>query len=163
MERLRASPFTMAFALHGMSGHRFPSIKAQSGGLGKFKTARRMAIIVACKILTRSISSGSAIPTPIAACAKISFSNSSRLISDNFLLSLRPSGILFGTNITAAATTGPANGPRPASSTPQTRPLYWRSNEKSGALCEKLEMARILHFLCDYVFLGQLRSDKRAF
>src|SRR5260370_1084105 len=34
--------------------------------------------------------------------------------------------------MTAAATTGPANGPRPASSMPQTRPLHDISSAKSG-------------------------------
>src|SRR5215467_8997527 len=37
-----------------------------------------------------------------------------------------------GSRITAAATTGPASGPRPASSTPQTSPLQPRSILKSG-------------------------------
>src|SRR4029078_10307342 len=34
----------------------------------------------------------------------------------------RPLGIFFGFRITAPALTGPAHGPRPASSTPQTSP-----------------------------------------
>ena len=34
--------------------------------------------------------------------------------------------------MTAAATTGPASGPLPASSTPHTIPLYAVSNKKSG-------------------------------
>src|ERR1700758_4342485 len=37
-----------------------------------------------------------------------------------------------GSRITAAARTGPASGPRPASSTPQTSPLQPRSILKSG-------------------------------
>src|SRR5260370_32035757 len=48
-----------------------------------------------------------------------------------------------GSRTTAAATTGPASGPRPASSTPQTSPVQRRSILKSGialspkALCHK--------------------------
>src|SRR5437764_7176186 len=48
-----------------------------------------------------------------------------------------------GSRTTAAATTGPASGPRPASSTPQTSPVQRRSILKSGialspgAFCHK--------------------------
>lgn len=45
-----------------------------------------------------------------------------------------PSGILFISNITADATTGPASGPRPASSTPATIPDRLFSNDKSGEI-----------------------------
>src|SRR3569623_816510 len=47
--------------------------------------------------------------------------SASRRSAVSTLESLRPSGILRRLRITAATTTGPASGPRPASSTPVTR------------------------------------------
>jgi len=45
----------------------------------------------------------------------------SLFFSVSFFESFTPSMIISGGNITAAATTGPAKGPRPASSTPETK------------------------------------------
>ena len=42
-----------------------------------------------------------------------------------------PFGIFFGSSTTAAATTGPASGPRPASSTPATRKKPSRKSLRS--------------------------------
>jgi len=104
IERHRASPLTIASALHDrLGGKRLPSIKATAALTSKASTARRI---------------------------------SSRRLKDKALLSLRPFGIESGFKMTAAATTGPANGPRPASSTPQTGhvPFSWYcvSKLKSG-------------------------------
>ena len=49
----------------------------------------------------------------------LSGASSSRLASVSFFESRRPSSARAGSRITAAANTGPASGPRPASSTPQ--------------------------------------------
>ena len=46
---------------------------------------------------------------------------SSRASAVRIFESAMPFGIRFGSSTTAAATTGPASGPRPASSTPATR------------------------------------------
>ena len=78
-----------------------------------------MAFLVACKILIRSISSASIRPIEKAvAVALISISSFSRIRAESFLESFNPSGILFRSRITAAATTGPAKAPRPTSSIP---------------------------------------------
>jgi len=63
----------------------------------------------------------------------ISPSSASRVLADSFLESSRPFGSFFGLRITAAALTGPAHGPRPASSTPQTGPpMKARSSFRVG-------------------------------
>ena len=46
--------------------------------------------------------------------------SSRRFLSVSFFESFRPGITSSGGKITAAAQTGPASGPRPASSTPQT-------------------------------------------
>src|SRR6185503_10623087 len=85
--------------------------------------ARHMARPVACRMFSAAISSTEAKPTPQAtALALICSSSASRVLTESFLESSRPLGTLFGSRITAPALTGPAHGPRPASSTPQTRP-----------------------------------------
>ena len=64
----------------------------------------------------------------------------------SFFESLRPLGMDLGLRMTAAATTGPAQGPRPASSMPQTvlspRFIAPRSNEKFGYAIVNLSAAR---------------------
>ena len=65
-----------------------------------------------------NISSGSAIPTPTIALSQISSDRIARRDSVSFLESPRPLIGLLGSRTTAAATTGPASGPRPASSMP---------------------------------------------
>src|SRR5262249_39974263 len=82
---------------------------------------------VACRMLRLSISPTDAKPTPQAtALALISTSSASRVLAVSFLESSSPLGMRRGfstSRITAAAHTGPAHRPRPASSTPPTRPL----------------------------------------
>ena len=80
----------------------------------------------ACRIFNRRISATDAAPTPISAvearnaryaarrCSAVSFFESSSMPASS-RGTRRP-------RTTAAATTGPASGPRPASSTPATRP-----------------------------------------
>src|SRR5258708_33740363 len=85
--------------------------------------ALHMARPVACRMLSAAISSTEAKPTPQAtALALISTSSVSRVLAESFLESSRPFGTFFGLRITAPALTGPAHGPRPASSTPHTGP-----------------------------------------
>src|ERR1700739_2160328 len=74
-------------------------------------------------MLRTAISSTEAKPTAQAmATALISTSSTSRALAVSFLESSIPLGSLREGRITAAAETGPAHGPRPASSTPQTGP-----------------------------------------
>eukprot|EP00965_Chrysotila_dentata_P209634 6185410-Pleurochrysis_carterae.AAC.4 len=79
--------------------------------------------MVACKMLMRSIVSRSTTPTPTPTDESETSSEkaASRASSVSTLLSPIP-GIRSASaaKTTAAATTGPANGPRPASSTPAT-------------------------------------------
>ena len=76
--------------------------------------------MVACRILMESISAAlaSAIHQAFASLMMMSKS-SSRTLALNFLESFNPTMGRFGSSITAAATTDPAKGPLPASSTPQ--------------------------------------------
>src|ERR1700691_1770935 len=86
-------------------------------------------------MLTRSISATLAAPMPIEALAHSINANSSRAPGESFLESSMPWRRRRGNrrpSTTAAATTGPAKGPRPASSMPQTGPRQVRSNAKSG-------------------------------
>jgi len=70
-------------------------------------------------MLIWSISSASATPTPTMAQARIAAASSSRASALSCLESANPLGRPFAGRMTAAATTGPAQGPRPASSIPQ--------------------------------------------
>jgi len=123
MLRLSASPPTSAVCGTGRPRAGSPSIKVWSGGAGRAFTARAMARWVARRMLRRSISSTPAWPvdqtTPgcVARIAK----NFSRRAAGIFFESFRPSSLKSPGRMTAAATTGPASGPRPASSTPATK------------------------------------------
>jgi hypothetical protein len=73
-------------------------------------------------MLMRSISSGSARPTPNAsATPSMSATSRSRCAAVSFFESSTPGRRAPGARITAAATTGPASGLIPASSTPAMR------------------------------------------
>ena len=84
-------------------------------------TARRIANRLACRIFSSSISCADAHATHHTACCSMRCRSSSRRFADSFLLSLRPEMSNSGGRITAAATTGPARQPRPASSRPASR------------------------------------------
>ena len=75
-------------------------------------------------------------PPRTDAVAQISSNSSSRRSAVSRLESSIPFGIRFGSSTTAAATTGPASGPRPASSQPATgqtpRLISARSRRKLG-------------------------------
>ena len=73
----------------------------------------------ACKILYSSISAADASAIAHAsAFSLISINSFSRFFSLSFLESFKPSMGLLGSKMTAAATTEPTKGPRPASSAP---------------------------------------------
>ena len=129
----RASPLTISSVLQDRRGSWLPSMRQVLGAIDKFSTARRMARRLACKILSWSISSTLASPTPTVAISRISGASASRRFSESILESARPSGMAFGSRITAAAITGPASGPRPASSTPATMPPA--ASSRSNVAC----------------------------
>jgi hypothetical protein len=82
-----------------------------------------MARRVASRMFTQSIVAASAEATAQArACSRMRAASSRRRSGVRHLLSSTPgSGGRCGSAITAAATTGPAKQPRPASSTPASR------------------------------------------
>jgi hypothetical protein len=83
-----------------------------------------MASIEAWKMLMRSISSTVACATAQAIARSLMRpASTSRRSGASTLESARPLMRRFLSRITAAAYTGPASGPRPASSTPHTRTL----------------------------------------
>src|SRR5437667_7358934 len=87
-------------------------------------------------MLARSISSGSTTPMPTAtARRRISTPSRSRRAAVRTLESATPSRRVPGGKTTAAATTGPASGPMPTSSTPATcrMPTRQRSVSRCGA------------------------------
>src|SRR6185436_21036387 len=85
--------------------------------------ARRMAMALATRMLYTSISWAEAAPIPKAkARRRILSASRARTEGGRILLSRSPRTAEQPTgNTTAAATTGPARGPRPASSTPTRR------------------------------------------
>ena len=134
IDRLRPSPFTIARCTICMSGSVTASINRQSGLLDKPSIARRIAFCVAGRIPTASISAASASPTETSrAVSAISLKSRSRRSGKRHFESLRPGNSFWRGRTTAAATTGPARGPRPASSTPaiHENPLVYASASKN--------------------------------
>src|SRR5438128_1997054 len=122
MEWQRASPSMMATCGTPSSGQGSPSTRTSLGVTPRWLRARRMARMEARRMFQRSISRTLAAPTPIAAArARITTASRSRARLVSSLESASPRiGWHCGGNTTAAATTGPARGPRPASSMPAT-------------------------------------------
>ena len=122
--RTRASPpITVAPASPARAaGCRRPARCSAAGASPS--TARRIASSVARRMLSRSISStlASATLQQTAPWRRISRSSRSRSSGCSSFESFRPRIGPFSSRITAAATTGPASGPRPASSTPGHQP-----------------------------------------
>ena len=84
-----------------------------------------------------SISATEAAPMAISAQLRMAAAARSRSAGLSFLLSSISGATRRGTpawNTTATATTGPASGPRPTSSTPATRPPCARSRLKCGLM-----------------------------
>ena len=136
IESERESPRTTVATRQGRSGARLPSTSAAAGRRGRAASARAIAAKVAPRMLRSSISRMPAAPTPTSPHASRSAYSSRRLAGDRVFESSSPSaregGSVAESSITAAATTGPAHGPRPASSIPATIPPAARSRAKSG-------------------------------
>jgi len=98
-----------------------PSINKSSAWVFSFSTALCIAKKEAFRIFILSISFGLTIPTAhaIASLSMIG-RNKSLFLSDNTLLSFSNLFLKLLGRITAAATTGPARQPLPASSQPAT-------------------------------------------
>ena len=118
----RWSPFTSAKQATATSGTWSPSTTTSSGACCSISTARFIASSVARRMFRRSISSTEATATAQASArSRIATASASRVGSLSCLESASPSMGRAGSRITAAANTAPASGPRPASSTPQSR------------------------------------------
>lgn len=120
--KLSPSPPTTACCGRGRSGTGNPSTKRRPGCADNPFTARRMARWVARSILMRSISSAATVATEYTTSPwEVRTSkNFSRRAGVSFFESFSSPNAKSSGRITAAATTGPAKGPRPASSTPAT-------------------------------------------
>ena len=117
-----ASPLAIASTKISRTGMRFPSTNTLPGFKRKPLTARCMANIVACKIFRRSISSTVACATQNASALALIWSYKKfRCLALSFFESAKPGLGSKSSKITAAAKTGPASGPLPASSTPATK------------------------------------------
>ena len=111
-----------ADARSASTGQRLPSTSASSGATASPSQARRIASSVAWRMLSASISATSASAIAHASArSRITTASSSRRGADSSLESRSPAIGRAGSRITAAATTGPASGPRPASSIPAIR------------------------------------------
>ena len=136
IEATMPSPPITASQSQGVASLSRPSTKTCFGISGNACTARASAHSEARRILSRSIRAGEATATENAAVAQISSNSSSRRSAVSRLESSRPLGTRLGSSTTAAATTGPASGPRPASSQPATgqmpRLISARSRRKLG-------------------------------
>src|ERR1700737_1434429 len=136
IESTSPSPPITASQSQRVSSRARPSTNTCFGISGSAWTARASAHSDARRILSRSIRAGEAKATANDAVLQV-FSNSpSRRSGDSRFESSMPLGIRLGSSTTAAATTGPASGPRPASSQPaigQTpRLISARSRRKLG-------------------------------
>src|SRR5207302_593975 len=147
------SPSTNALAVQPRpGGQTLPSTHASCGRTGSECTARRMASIEAWKMFRRSISSTVESATAQAvARSLIRAASTSRRSGVRSFESERPLMRRSGFRITAAAYTGPASGPRPASSMPQTSALFEDAEDVIGGILglvlaqELVKFAEALH------------------
>jgi len=117
----RRSPATRFCCGQGRAGRATKSVMISSGTMASRASASAIAWRVAWRMLIRSIVSWSTTPTPTArACVWIRWKRTSRSAGRRSFESASPLMRRSGAMTTAAATTGPASGPRPASSTPAT-------------------------------------------
>ncbi len=138
IEAMMASPLITALQSQPASMRSRPSTNTSWGLTGRPATARASAHSDARRMLSRSMRHGGAKATATWALAQILACSFSRVCGSSFLESSSPRGTRLGSSTTAAATTGPASGPLPASSQPaigQTpRLIAARSRRKVGRM-----------------------------
>jgi len=117
------SPFTKDSCSTGNPFTGSPSTNAIPGSSERLERANAMARWVARRIFSSSISFGPTIATDqiTPESAVITAYSSLRRFFESFLESSNKGHVKSFGRITAAAATGPARGPLPASSTPATR------------------------------------------
>src|SRR6516164_6452069 len=138
IEAMMASPLITALQSQPVSMRSRPSTNTSWGLTGSPATARASAQSDARRMLSRSMRHGGANATATWALAQILACSFSRVCGSSFLESSSPRGTRLGSSTTAAATTGPASGPLPASLQPaigQTpRLIAARSRRKVGRM-----------------------------
>ena len=138
IESERESPLTKASWGNGNPRTGRPSIRQWPGAGSSACAARAIARWVARRMLRRSISpqSASATDQRTSPWPVRNSKSASRRDALSFFESSRPGQTKPAGRITAAAATGPASGPRPASSIPAIqrtpRPRSASSNSRSG-------------------------------
>ena len=136
IEARMASPLITALHSQPISMRSRPSTNTSWGLIGRPATARASAHKDARRMLSRSMRHGGANATATCALAQILACSFSRVCGSSFLESSSPRGTRLGSSTTAAATTGPASGPLPASSQPAIghtpRFIAARSRRKVG-------------------------------
>src|SRR5579884_769307 len=132
-----ASPSTIARAGQGASsGTCVPSISASCGTGASAASARAMPSRVARKMLCRSMSSTLTSTTLNASArSRMRAASAARRAGPSTFESASPRMRRAGSSITAATTTGPASGPRPASSTPAVSGGH-------GSIMQRLELVK---------------------
>ena len=144
MLRLRESPLTTVCAGSRVGGIWLPSIStcaispspAALRSAARLAAARAMPSRVAFRMPSLSITATGTVTTACRCGGPVSTAwKAARRLAESFLESSRPSGrcgIADGSSQQAAIVTGPAQGPRPASSTPITGPAKPDSIDRSG-------------------------------
>ena len=126
------SPPTIASPLQGRSlGSLLPSISTWSAVTPSPSTACRIAHNVAWRMLSRSMTSGGATTIDTVADSHDRVVQRLALQRRQLLGIVEPVGHAPRLSTTADTTTGPASGPRPASSTPHTTVAPRRSAARS--------------------------------
>ena len=137
---------------------------------GSAASARRIASRLALRMLLRSMPSAQTDETPMpSAVFRIVSKSASRCSAVRRFESSSPLGMRLGLSTTAAATTGPASGPRPASSSPATgqspsliaffsnaKSGFWSSSKRGG----ESERARAMLRRCSHRFRFSARPSR---
>ncbi len=163
MDRHFPSPPMIYFVLIGIPSFIFPSTNKKHGFIFKEAKAFFIASRLAWNMFILSITLLSTMPIPIRHFFLISLKTSSlSLTVRRFESSTRFLKFLFLT-MTAPATTGPARGPRPASSMPQLK-VAPSVKEVSNSLRARSRLAlSAFFFLDEFFFLLNLCSSAYFF
>ena len=169
MDPERESPLIRVSSGNRLLHAHLPSTRTRCGLGLRFSRARRMASNDAWRILMVSISSGEARPVAQqTAVSRIRRSSFSRCAGLRAFESFSRGRSTDSGRITAAATTGPARGPRPTSSTPAIRvspperSLRSNSNIFSSRACSTwLALSRLRVVLANCFTPARLSASRR--
>ena len=136
-----ASPPTIVFTLHGNTGAAIAIHQGQRGHDSKRSNSLLHRLVSRLQDVDLVNHLCTDDPDTNARHRQNGIKQCLSLCRREFFRIIEPAGIRVSSSTTAAATTGPAHGPRPASSTPHTTCLSARaarSNEKSGKVMRRL-------------------------